>query len=289
VIVERLRLDGRAIVVSGVGGGGIGTATAVAIAEAGGAVVGFDVAAGALAVASDAVLAAGGRFHGELVDVADPTAVRAALDRAIAELGPVHGLVCVVGGVPLSSWGPVLDLDLATHDAVLRHNLTSALVPCQVVARELVEQGAGGSIVCLSSISGDRSSPLHASYGAAKAAIRQLVGTMALEWGGHGIRVNAVSPGTITTPRAADRGADPVRDRAVPLRRRGTPEEIAGAVLFLLSDLAGFVTAQTLVVDGGASARPSYLDDDDLPVFVSHPEIRAKVAGTGRAPTAPPH
>ena len=76
---------------------------------------------------------------------------------------------------------------------------------------------------------------------------------MALEWGGHGIRVNAVSPGTITTPRARDHGPDPVRDRAVPLRRRGTPEEIAGAVLFLLSDLAAGVSAEVMYVDGGFS------------------------------------
>jgi 3-oxoacyl-[acyl-carrier protein] reductase len=283
VTVERIHLDGRAVVVSGVGGGGIGTATAVAVAEAGGTVVGLDVAGPALDGARDAVVAAGGRFHGAVVDVADAAALGVALDDAVAAVGPLHGLVCVVGGTPLASWGPVIDLDVATHDAVLRHNLTSALVPCQVVARRLVAQGAGGSIVCLASISGDRSSPHHASYGAAKAAIRQLVGTMALEWGGHGIRVNAVSPGTITTPRARDHGADPAPVRAVPLRRRGTPEEIAGAVLFLLSDLAGFVTAHTLVVDGGASARPSYLDDDDLPVFVTHPEVRARAQGSGTA------
>jgi len=185
----------------------------------------------------------------------------------------------VVGGAPPRTWAPVLDLDVATHDAVLRHNLTATLVPCRAVARSFIDHGVAGSIVCLSSISGDRSSPHHASYGAAKAAIRQLVGTMALEWGGHGIRVNAVAPGTITTPRASAATADPARNRAVPLRRRGTPDEIAGAVLFLLSDLASFVTAHTLVADGGASARPSYLDDHDLPVFVRHGEIRDRIEG----------
>src|SRR5262249_11713024 len=94
------------------------------------------------------------------------------------------------------------------------------------------------------------------------------------------IRVNAVAPGTVRTPRNRVAGVDedtPAERAAIPLGRRGEPDDVAGAVLFLLSDLARFVSGQGLSVDGGSSARPSYLDDEDLPVFVRDPTLRARL------------
>jgi NAD(P)-dependent dehydrogenase (short-subunit alcohol dehydrogenase family) len=136
--------------------------------------------------------------------------------------------------------------------------------------------------VHLSSLSGLVSSPFHAGYGAAKAAVVHVTKTMAVEWGPHGIRVNAVAPGSITTPRAGA-VADPTRDRAaVPMGRRGNADDIAGAVLFLMSDLAGYVSGQTIAVDGGSVAKGAFLDADGVPVFVTNPAILERIRPTPR-------
>ena len=170
------------------------------------------------------------------------------------------------------------------------------------VAARLVEQGTGGSIVHLASIAGLSAMPFVAGYAAAKAGLLALVRTMAVELGRHGVRVNAVAAGTIRTPKnqGAGRAAPPTRPAgagardgdpgaqsfevdtpeeraAIPLGRRGLPADVAGAVLFLLSDLAAYVTGHTLVVDGGLSARPSFLGPDDLPVFVHDDALRARL------------
>jgi NAD(P)-dependent dehydrogenase (short-subunit alcohol dehydrogenase family) len=122
--------------------------------------------------------------------------------------------------------------------------------------------------------------PFGAGYAASKAALLSLSRTMALEWGPLGIRVNAVSPGTIHVPRNAG-SEETDQDRTViPLGRRGVPEDIASAVLFLLSGLSSWVTGQMLAVDGGASIRPGYLDESGLPIFVRDPDLRQKLSGS---------
>jgi NAD(P)-dependent dehydrogenase (short-subunit alcohol dehydrogenase family) len=283
MIFERLSLAGRAVLVSGAGGGGIGTAACEAVAEAGGDVAGFDVDARALEEPGERVRKLGRRFVAIQGDATRADGARAAVAAALRGLGALHGLVNVVGGGPLPAWSSLLEYDERAFDANLTLNLKSALLMSQAVARALVAGGARGSIVCLASISGLGASPYHAAYGAAKAAICQLVQTMAVEWGPHGIRVNAIAPGTISTPRSTST-RDPERDRrAIPLARRGEPGEIAAAALFLLSDLASYVTGQTLVVDGGATAKYAFLGPDDLPVFMDHPEILARIKGTGRS------
>ena len=131
----------------------------------------------------------------------------------------------------------------------------------------------------LASIAALSAMPFGAAYAVAKAGLLALVRTQAVEWGPHGIRVNAIAAGSVRTPKNADYTPDESGRRCdVPLRRRGEPDDIAGAALFLLSDLANFVTGHTLVVDGGASVRPSFLDDDDLPVYVQSDELRARAS-----------
>jgi 3-oxoacyl-[acyl-carrier protein] reductase len=234
-------------------------------------VVGLDVDAAALAVTARAV-ADDARFAPVLVDVTDAAAVDAALG-ALDGLAPLHGLVHVVGGMPIADWAPVVDMAPARFAGVLDFNVQSAFVTTQAVARRLVDARTSGSIVLLSSISGVQAMPFGAPYAAAKAAILAFVRTAALELAPHGVRVNAVAPGTI---RAS--GTDSVEEQqAVPLGRRGTPDDVAGAVLYLLADVSAFVTGHTLVVDGGSSARPSFLDADDLPVFVHDAELRARL------------
>ena len=211
-----------------------------------------------------------------VVDVRDADAVAEAVEAG----PPLHGLVHVAGGLQLDQWSALLDLAPATFDEVIRLNLASAFVTSRAVAARLVDQGRGGSIVHIASIAGLSAMPFGAPYAAAKAGMVALMRTAALEWGPLGIRVNAVAPGTVRVPRNESESspADTVDERAaIPLGRRGHPDDIAGAVLFLLSDLAGFITGQVLAVDGGSSARPSYLDAANLPVFVRDPGLRSRL------------
>lgn len=135
-------------------------------------------------------------------------------------------------------------------------------------------------MVNVSSVSSLASQPFLAAYGAAKAGLNSLTRTMAVEWGGHGIRVNAVAPGTITTPRAGDHESLDAAKRAIPLGRRGHPAEIAAAAVFLLSPQASYITGQVLSVDGGMSVKLAMLGDDNAPVFVTDPEVRARMMGS---------
>jgi NAD(P)-dependent dehydrogenase (short-subunit alcohol dehydrogenase family) len=276
-IDARLGLAGRIVLVSGAGGGGIGTATCEALAEGGADIAGIDLDPAALGESRERVEKLGRRFTPIHCDVTGADAARSAVEHAERALGPVHGLVNVVGGGPLPAWSSLLEYSERAFDDNLALNLKSAFLMSQAAARALVARGSPGSIVCLASISGLGASPFHAAYGAAKAALCQLVQTMAVEWGPHGIRVNAIAPGTIRTPRAAV-SEDAARDRrAIPLARRGEPADIAGAALFLLSDLSSYVTGHTLVVDGGATAKYAFLGADDLPVFIEHPEILQRI------------
>ncbi len=136
-------------------------------------------------------------------------------------------------------------------------NLETMFFMSQAVAAEIRSTGGPGSIVSISSISGMNTAPFHMAYGTAKAAIVAITRTMALELALDNIRVNAVAPGVTET--AASRtytDADPERDRAaIAMGRRGRPEEQAGAILFLLSDLSSYITGQTLLVDGGLDLK----------------------------------
>jgi NAD(P)-dependent dehydrogenase (short-subunit alcohol dehydrogenase family) len=273
--LDRLRLDGRVVIVAGAGGGGIGTETCRALSDAGARVVAVDL--------DDARLDGVPCELPMVGDVRSLESCRHLVDATVANLGSVDGLVNVVGGALAPHWAPLVDLTEAQWDDVVGFNLHGVVFLTQQVVRWLRDAGRPGAVVHLSSLSGLVSSPFHAGYGAAKAAVVHLTRTMAVEWGRFGIRVNAVAPGSITTPRAGA-VADPQRDRAaVPLGRRGNADDIAGAVLFLMSDLAGYVSGQTLAVDGGSVAKGAFLDADGVPVFVTNPAILERIHG--RAPS----
>jgi NAD(P)-dependent dehydrogenase (short-subunit alcohol dehydrogenase family) len=203
------------------------------------------------------------------VDVLDDAALVAAVGRAERELGPLDGMATVIG---MAGWGSLLEMGYEAWDTDHRRNLRYFFVAAQAVARLLKARGAPGSIVCVSSIDGARSAPFHASYGAAKAGLMNLVKTMAVEWSAYGIRANVVAPGAIITPRIPHLGdAEAGAFERVPMLRRGMVDEIAKAIVFMLSDLASYITGQTLAVDGGLLAA--------YPIEMKERETRKGVIG----------
>jgi NAD(P)-dependent dehydrogenase (short-subunit alcohol dehydrogenase family) len=158
-------------------------------------------------------------------------------------------------------------------------NLETTFFMSQAVAAELLANESPGSIVSISSISGVNTAPFHIAYGTAKAAVIAMTRTMAVELATAGIRVNAVAPGVTETAASATYvDPDPDRDRtAIAMGRRGTPEEQAGAILFLLSDLSGYVTGQTLLVDGGLNLKWTHLGADNTSLFLKDESFRSAI------------
>ncbi|MEE9286428.1 MAG: SDR family NAD(P)-dependent oxidoreductase [Dehalococcoidia bacterium] len=257
MFVEKLSLAERGAIVVGGGGGGIGTHCAMALAEAGASVLVADVEQARADDAVTRIREAGGKARAFVGDVRDEAVVQRMVEQAVAELGRVDVLANVVGGTRDASWAPALDLDPRVWDDDVTLNLRYAFLTCQAVARAMVKQGRGGSIINVASASGMRAAPRHIAYGAAKAGIMAMTRTMAVEWGHEGIRVNSVAPGAIRTPKTSPNmgpGATRYLEETVPLGRPGQPQDIAQVVLFLASDLAAYVTAQVIVVDGGVMA-----------------------------------
>jgi NAD(P)-dependent dehydrogenase (short-subunit alcohol dehydrogenase family) len=262
--------------VVGGGGGGIGTAVAVAVAQAGADVGAITNVAEHAEDTRRQVLAAGRRAATAIADVMDEGALVDAIAGIAAELGPVDLLVNVVGGALFDDWHRLAEYDMDAFDRLIGRNVRYAVVSCREVAHALIATGRPGAIVNVSSVAA-RGTPLLSGYGAAKAALESFGRTMAMEWGLRGIRVNAVAPGTIKTPRAGQSDLAEEATRSIPLGRRGEPDDIANAVVFLLSDLASYITGQTLVVDGGSTVGPP---TDRPPVYVTNPRVLARFPAT---------
>lgn len=266
----------RTVIVVGAGGGGIGTAIAHAIALAGARVVAVDRESEAL----DSALCdapPGSELVGEVCDAGQEEDLRALVEREATGPKALYGLVNVVGGLPHERWRALIDDDDPNFDALMETNLRVALRSSRAFARGLAASGGSGSIVQIASIAALEGMPYGAGYAASKAALLSLTRTMALEWAPMNLRVNAIAPGTVSVPRSSAKADLELERRAIPLGRRGLPKDVAGAVLFLLSDLSTWVTGQTLAVDGGASVKPSYIDDEGLPVFVQDRALRDRL------------
>jgi gluconate 5-dehydrogenase len=250
-------LSGRSALVTG-GGRGLGRHMAIGLAEAGADVF---VASRKLSNCEEtarAVRALGRRGTAIECDVARPEAVEALVDRVLAEAGRLHVLVNNAGVV----WGaPTLDYPLEGWDRVFAVNVRGLWLLSQRVARHMRERG-GGSIVHVSSISGmggDWESEMPAvAYNASKGAVLTLTKDMAVKLAPFGIRVNGIAPGPFLTDMMRHLTVDDETLRRfhtrVPLGRSGVEDDIKGAVVFLASDAAAFVTGHTLVVDGGMRA-----------------------------------
>lgn len=247
-------LEGKRTLVIGGGGGGIGRAITRKLGEAGSAVVVADVDAGRADDAAAELTDAGGRAVGLMADVREPGAVDDLVARAAGELGGLDVLVTVVGGqlafVPEARIHETTDED---WDLMIDLNLRYVARAVRATLRRFLEQGTGGTIVSVGSITGVAGSPQQSAYGAAKAGLASLARSVAAEYGAEGIRMNVVACGPIATPVAEAAQAGGQLDW-IPLARPGTPAEVADAVLFLASPLSSYITGQSLVVDGGATA-----------------------------------
>ena len=256
-----LGLNGKGALVVG-GGRGIGRETALLLARAGAQVAVGDVDHGRADAVADEVAAAGVRSLAVYGDVTRATEAEAMVGTAADFFdGRLEVVINIVG---LASWATVLDTDDEIWDHDLTINLAHHLFVSRAAARRMIAAGIPGRIAVVASVDGLYGSPNHPAYGVAKAGVMSLTRTMAQEWGVHGIRVNGVAPDAILTPRVAamlaDRGIDvesgelPQSER--PLARMGQPAEIAGPLVFLVSDLSSYVSGQTLIVDGGMFGVP---------------------------------
>jgi NAD(P)-dependent dehydrogenase (short-subunit alcohol dehydrogenase family) len=236
---------------------GIGAATAVALAREG-----FDVAVSELRPEQltdtvTAITATGARAVPVALDVRSLPSIHGAMADVLAALGGLDALVNNAG-VPLTR--PALEVTEAEWDEVIGVNLRGAFFLCQQLGRHLIGSGRPGCIVSIASTHGVIGIAERSTYGIAKAGIIQMTRMLAIEWAAHGIRVNAVAPGTVETPsRAAVYAANPERREfmmnRIPLRRFGTAEEMAAAVCYLASPAAAYITGQTLLVDGGLTSH----------------------------------
>lgn len=274
-----LSLAGRVVVVSGGGGGGIGTTITRLAAEAGATVVAVSRSQQNLDEHVAPLAQQGLPVVTVAADASTDDGIATVLDHVRGVDGDLYGLVNIAGGAAPATWMPATRVTREDWRALFAANLETAFFMSQAIAAEIRANGTKGSIVSVSSISGMNTAPFHIAYGTAKAAVVAMTRTMAVELALDGIRVNAVAPGVTET--AASRtyvDDDPERDRtAIAMGRRGTPEEQAGAILFLLSDLSSYVTGQTLLVDGGLNLKWSHLGADNTSLFLKDQSFREAI------------
>ncbi len=252
-----MRLAGRVAIVSG-GGTGIGAATARRFASEGAHVVVTGRRAEPLLTIADEI---GGLAI--VGDVRDSEHVAVVVAETINEF---RGIDIVVANAGVDIGGAVADVSDATWNDTIDTNLTGPMMLVRAALPSMIERRRG-AVVVVSSVNGFVNTPSSAAYDVSKAGLVSLARSIAVDYGPHGIRANAVCPGWVATPMAdadmakvasalgissGDAYSRAMRD--VPLRRIGTPEEIAACCLFLCSDEASFVTGTTLVCDGGGLA-----------------------------------
>jgi NAD(P)-dependent dehydrogenase (short-subunit alcohol dehydrogenase family) len=256
--LPQFSLEGKVALVTG-GSRGIGAACAKMLARAG-----ADVAISSRKVADLEGVAAEIRGLGRRALAAEAHVGRIELlqpliARVVAELGRIDILVNNAG---TSFFSPAIDMTEKAWDSVMNLNLKGLFFLSQAAARQMRDQGDGGSIVNISSISGYKPQAMSAHYSISKAAVRMATQVMAAEWAAYQIRVNCIAPGAVETklygaiyevlPEAQANAARHASSERIPLKRVGEPDEIASGVLYLVSPASSYMTGQSFAIDGGA-------------------------------------
>jgi NAD(P)-dependent dehydrogenase (short-subunit alcohol dehydrogenase family) len=250
---SRLSFEGKNFVVVGAGQG-MGRQSSHALRQCGAQVVCADVEAErAKEIAEEC---GGFAWSGDATS-------RAGVERLVSDAqtlvgGRIHGFIDIIG---MARFEDLLDLSDETFEWEIDICIRHAYLLSQLFGRHFRDAGGGGSMVFIASVSGLTSAPRHAAYGAMKAGLMSWMRTTAMELAPYGVRANAVAPGSILTPRmeiAFDEERRKLNDANTPLARMGMPSDIASAALFLSSDLAQWITGQTVVVDGGVSVKFPY-------------------------------
>lgn len=244
-------LAGRTAIVTGASGD-LGRAIAVQLARTGADVALLARTASKLEATADLVRAEGRRAAVVPVDITDGDAVRAAVARARDELGPIDVLVNNAGGARFMA--PLLEVARPGWDKTLALNLTAPMLVAQAVAPDMIAAG-GGAIVNVASLAGLQAMTSLSFYSSSKAGLLMLTRAMAKEWGPHGIRVNAVTPGFIETEAWDNYRDNPdmqsTTGQQIPLGRWATVDEVAVPVVFMATAAAAYITGASLVIDGG--------------------------------------
>lgn len=247
-------VQGKRVLVLGGGGAGIGRAIVRRLGDAGAAVVVADLQQDRAEEAAAELVERGAAAWPIWGDVRSANELEIMIGSAVDLLGGLDGLVTVVGGqvafVPAVKLHEMADED---WDTVYEVNLRYVARAVRQVLPSFLEQGEGGAIVSVGSVTGFMAAPLQAAYGVAKAGLLSLARTVAAEYAADGIRMNVVAGGAISAGVANTVSEKWVDE--IPVGRYGTSDEVADAALYLLSDASSYVTGQQIVVDGGVSVR----------------------------------
>ena len=256
-------MDGKVAIVTG-GAGGLGSEICRRFSSRGAAVAVADMNWEAAVELAGAIMSDGGRAIPVQVEVTDEDSVVEAVRTVVNELGRVDYLVHCAG---TNIKSPVLDMSLDQWNLSLEAHLTGAFLFCREAGRRMVEQGEGGSVVLMSSVTAMSPVPERGAYGPAKAALVNFAGQLGLEWAQYGINVNAVCPGVAVNAmtRMVYEREPELREQRLkrfPIKREVLPEEVAELVLFLCSDEARYINGVGIPIDGGFLNSGFYQDPE---------------------------
>jgi 2-deoxy-D-gluconate 3-dehydrogenase len=253
LILDQFRLDGKVALVTG-GSRGLGFGMAIALSEAGADIISIQSTSDTVELA-ERIACVGRRFLPLTLDIGTQTAAEEALNVTLSHFGQIDILVNNAG---VQRRAPAVEFSVEDWDTVININLRAVFLFCQVFGRHMLQQGRGKiiNIASLLAVQGGITIP---AYTASKHAIVGLTKALCNEWASRGVNVNAIAPGYMDTDLNVALRANPQRDREIseriPAGRWGTPDDMAGAIVFLASSASDYLHGHMLVIDGGWLAR----------------------------------
>jgi len=253
MILNNFDLNGKVAVVTGCDTG-LGQGMAIGLAEAGCDIVGINIVEPTETIAR--IESLGRKFLSLQADVSKTDTLSALVDQAVSHFGHVDILVNNAGIIRRED---AINFSEKDWDDVMNINIKSVFFMCQAVAKQFIAQGNGGKIINIASMLSFQGGIRVPSYTASKSGVMGITRLMANEWASQGINVNAIAPGYMATNNTAALRADEERNAAIleriPASRWGTPEDLAGPVVFLASSASNYINGYTIAVDGGWLAR----------------------------------